>query len=63
MIGQFDSLTAEFVKVMNTRILSRLPLRFKALSKSEQDIFLMAQLKAMNGGETTASRCLKRKAY
>jgi len=28
---------------------------FQALSRSEQDIFLMAQLKAMNGGEITAS--------
>ena len=26
---------------------------FQALSRSEQDIFLMAQLKAMNDGETT----------
>ena len=34
--------------------------RFK-LSRSEQDIFLMAQLKAMNDGEITASRRLKRK--
>ena len=34
--------------------------RFK-LSRSEQDIFLMAQLKAMNGGEVTASRRLKKK--
>ena len=34
---------------------------FQALSKSEQDIFLMAQLKAMNGGEITASRRLKKK--
>jgi len=34
---------------------------FQALYKSEQDIFLMAQLKAMNGGEITASRRLKRK--
>ena len=34
--------------------------RFK-LSRSEQDIFLMAQLKAMNGGEITASRRLKKK--
>ena len=33
---------------------------FQALSRSEQDIFVMAQLKAMNGGEITASRCLKR---
>jgi len=33
---------------------------FQALSTSEQDIFLMAQLKAMNGGEITASRCLKK---
>ncbi|CAG8699296.1 1971_t:CDS:2, partial [Ambispora leptoticha] len=31
---------------------------FQALSRSEQDIFLMAQLKAMNGGEITASRQL-----
>ena len=35
---------------------------FQALSRSEQDIFLMAQLKAMNGGEITASRRLKKKA-
>ena len=34
---------------------------FQALSKSEQDIFLMAQLTAMNGGEITASRRLKKK--
>src|SRR5438132_4172642 len=34
--------------------------RFK-LSNSEQDIFLMAQLKAMNGREITASRRLKKK--
>ena len=34
---------------------------FQALSRSEQDIFLMAQLKALNGGETTASRRLKKK--
>ena len=34
---------------------------FQALSRSEQDIFLMAQLNAMNGGEITASRRLKRK--
>jgi len=35
---------------------------FQALSRSEQDIFVMAQLKAMNGGEITASRRLKKKA-
>ena len=34
---------------------------FQALSRSEQDIFLMAQLKAMNGGEITASQRLKKK--
>ena len=34
---------------------------FQALSRSEQDIFLMAQLQAMNGGEITASRRLKKK--
>ena len=34
---------------------------FQALSRPEQDIFVMAQLKAMNGGEITASRRLKRK--
>ena len=34
---------------------------FQALSNSEQDIFLMAQLKAMNGEEITASRRLKKK--
>ena len=35
---------------------------FQALSRTEQDIFLMAQLKAMNGGEITASR-LKENTY
>ena len=35
---------------------------FQALSKSEQDIFLMAQLKAMDGGSISASRRLKKKA-
>ena len=34
---------------------------FQALSRSEQDIFVTAQLKAINGGEITASRRLKRK--
>ena len=34
---------------------------FQALSRPEQDIFLMAQLKAMNGGEITSSRRLKMK--
>jgi len=34
---------------------------FQALSRSEQDVFLMAQLKAMNDGEITASRRLKGK--
>ena len=33
----------------------------REVSRSEQDIFLMAQLKAMSGGEITASRRLKRK--
>ena len=35
---------------------------FQAFSKSEQDIFLMAQLKAMDGGSISASRCLKNRA-
>ena len=35
---------------------------FQALSKSEQDIFLMAQLRAMDGGSISASRRLKKKA-
>ena len=34
---------------------------FQALSRPEKNIFLMAQLKAMNGGEITASRRLKKK--
>ena len=34
---------------------------FQALSKPEQDIFLMAQLKAMDGGSVSASRRLKKK--
>jgi len=40
---------------------SKLHEAFQALSRSEQDIFLMAQLKAMNGGEITASQHLKKK--
>ena len=35
---------------------------FQALTKSEQDIFLMAQLKTMDGGVTNTSRRLKKKA-
>src|SRR5438552_2961191 len=34
---------------------------FQAFFKSEQDIFLMAKLKAMDGGSTSTSRCLKKK--
>jgi len=34
---------------------------FQALSKSEQDIFLMAQLKVIVGGITSSSKHLKRK--
>ena len=34
---------------------------FQALFKSEQDIFLMGQLKAMDGGVTNTSRRLKNK--
>jgi len=34
---------------------------FQALSKTEQDIFLMAQLKAMDGGLISTSRRLKKK--
>ena len=34
---------------------------FQALSKSEQDIFLMAQIKAMDGGLTSSSRRFKKK--
>ena len=34
---------------------------FQALTKLEQDIFLMAQLKAMDGGLTSTSRRLKKK--
>ena len=34
---------------------------FQALSKTEQDIFLMAQLKAMDGGSISTSRRLKKK--
>ena len=36
---------------------------FQALSKTGQDIFLMAQLKAINSGEITASRHLKNKPH
>ena len=34
---------------------------FQALSKSEQDVFLMAQIKAMDGGTISTSRRLKNK--
>jgi hypothetical protein len=34
---------------------------FQALSKPEQDIFLMAQIKAMDGGTISTSRRLKKK--
>ena len=34
---------------------------FQALSKVEQDIFLMAQLKAMDGGSISSSRRLKKR--
>ena len=34
---------------------------FQALSKSEQDNFLMAQLKAMDGGTISTSQHLKKK--
>ena len=34
---------------------------FQALTKSEQDIFLMAQIKAMDGGLTSSSRRFKKK--
>ena len=45
----------------STKVFAELREAFQALSRSEQDIFLMAQLKAMNGGEITASRRLKKK--
>ena len=35
---------------------------FQALSKSEQDIFLMTQLKAMDGGSKAPADALKRKS-
>jgi hypothetical protein len=34
---------------------------FQALSKSEQDMFLMAQIKAMDGGTVNTSRRFKKK--
>ena len=36
---------------------------FQALSRPEQDIFVMAQLKAMGGREISTSRRLKKKAH
>ena len=36
---------------------------FQALSKSEQDIFLMAQLKVMDGGSISTSYHLKKKVH
>ena len=48
-------------KIILTEGFAKLCEAFQALSRSEQDIFLMAQLKAMNGGEITASRRLKKK--
>ncbi len=44
----------KFVKLYKT---------FQAFSRFKQDIFLMAQLIAMNGGKITASRCFKKKIY
>ena len=34
---------------------------FQALTKPEQDIFLMAQLRSMDGGATSTSRRLKKR--
>jgi len=48
-------------KIILTEGFAKLCEAFQALSRSEQDIFLMAQLKAMNGGEITASRRPKKK--
>src|SRR6185436_17081457 len=48
-------------RVIPKKTFAELREAFQALSRSEQDIFLMAQLKAMNGGEITASRRLKKK--
>ena len=48
-------------KIISRENFAELREAFQALSRSEQDVFLMAQLKAMNGGEITASRRLKKK--
>ena len=48
-------------RVIPKEMFAELREAFQALSRSEQDVFLMAQLKAMNGGEITASRRLKKK--
>src|SRR5215217_2779615 len=40
---------------------AELRVSFQALSKTEQDIFIMAQIKAMDGGLTSTSRRLKKK--
>ena len=48
-------------KMIPREKLAELHEAFQALSRSEQEIFLMARLRAMNGGEITASRRLKRK--
>ena len=50
-------------KIISKEKFAELREAFQALSRSEQDIFLMAQLKAMNGGEITASRRLNKKTH
>jgi hypothetical protein len=60
----------EFLKVgCNCNCSSNIPMKafaemreaFQALSKPEQDSFLMAQIKAMDGKSTNTSRRLKKK--
>ena len=69
MITEYEKAT-EFLKVgcgcgcsskVPKEAFAELREAFQALSKPEQDIFLMAQLKAMDGGSVSTSRRLKKK--
>jgi hypothetical protein len=70
MITEYEK-AIEFLKVgcgcssssrVPTEAFAEMREAFQALSKSEQDIFLMTQLKAMDGGSIGVSRRLKKKA-
>ena len=59
---EINRLYLQLFKRIPREMFAKLREAFQAFSRSEQDIFLMAQSKAMNGGKITASRRLKKKA-